>query len=113
MKTKKPISKLPRAMVLIIILPVLSALALLACSPPPGKAKMSLQEFITLCGNGAPANIQSAIDAGADVNIKDESGKRAIDYASGTEQFQGTSVLQALEQASKKDSGKDDEKLSH
>ena len=47
---------------------------LVACLPSMGLAKMSDADFISLCKEGSPSEVQAAIKAGANVNARDEAG---------------------------------------
>jgi ankyrin repeat protein len=41
-------------------------------------AAMSADDFVELCGKGTPQQVQTAIDAGADVDAKDHNGRTAL-----------------------------------
>ena len=50
---------------------------------------------------GHTENVDALIDAGTDVNAKDNYGKMAVDYARENEKLKGTDLLKRLEELSK------------
>lgn len=58
-------------------------------------------EFVTDDYVGNRKTILALLDSGADVNIKDNQNKRAVDYARKREELKGTEVLRRLEEASR------------
>ncbi len=59
-------------------------IVLLFCVSSSEATKPGRTEFFALCGSGASAEIASAIEAGADVNERDEYGYTALHYAAWT-----------------------------
>jgi ankyrin repeat protein len=60
---------------IVFLAAVLLTVAFIAAAGPfAAEAAMSAEEFIKLCKTGTPAEVQAAIDAGADVNAKDKEG---------------------------------------
>ena len=50
---------------------------------------------------GRAEAIKLLLNAGADVNIRDDEGKRAVDYARREDKLRGTDALRLLEQLSR------------
>jgi len=49
----------------------------------------------------SPGIVETLIDAGANADLKDHEGKRAIDHARVNERLKGTDTLKRLENASR------------
>ncbi|MDR1966368.1 MAG: ankyrin repeat domain-containing protein, partial [Synergistaceae bacterium] len=59
----------------------MSVLFLAFTASNPASAAMSDEEFFRLCENGLPAEVQAAIENGADVNARNDDGGTSLMYA--------------------------------